>query len=608
MMFYAFRSARVDQPANGLIDRFTISSHAPASLVCILALLVGCHVPETYPANSTSGVSAAKRAESTAVETDPPNSVDLASRALTSAIELHGNLDPHSSAQCFVASTLALRAASDTNELNERQRDRAAAVYHASLRQLIESTQQFDQIDPVEGIALAFPSGTVRIPIRYHGFAWKPEDFNRWIPVDEYEHKKLARKHQSDGWGLPVVVVRERNHDEPFMVKRMPFAATVVLRNPPVHQVAVTDESKSMTGPVLDVFNPLMFRSLIDEDGILTPIASDISAPVAWLANNTPHLTFEAFLHPDRMQRSGHLTMIEPYQRGKIPLILVHGLASDPLTWTGMINELRATDWFNRHYQVWVFGYSTGRPFLRSAAELRRLCHEVATTLTRDTPDHAMHKTVMIGHSMGGLVTKLQVTDSEDQLWAAFANQPLESLHTDESFRELLSELFFFRPSPFVSRAIFIGTPHGGSPIAKELVGRLASQLVVRSHDISEAYDSFVAQNRGAITPFFSKHLPTSVDMLEAQDPALKAMQRLRVPSHVRMHSVIGNGQRMLVGGPADGTVPVKSARHKNTDSELIVSTTHRRLQSHPETVQEVLRILRQHIEESDAISLAVVD
>ncbi len=358
----------------------------------------------------------------------------------------------------------------------------------------------------------------------------------------------------------------------------------------------------------MDVFNPLTCRNLVDDEGISTPIASDISAPVAWFANNTPHLNFEAFLRPDRMQRSGQLTMIEPYQRGKIPLILVHGLASDPLTWTGLINELRAIDWFNQRYQVWVFGYSTGRPFLRSAADLRRQCDEAIGTLTKDAPDFATHNAVMIGHSMGGLVTKLQVTDSDEELWAAFANQPLESLQADESFRRQLSELFFFRPSPFVSRAIFIGTPHGGSPIAKELAGRLASRMVVRSHDLSDAYRSFLAENPGAIAPAFSKHIPTSVDMLEVHDPALNAIQRLQVASHVRLHSVIGNGRRMIVGGPADGTVPVESARHKDTDSELIVATTHRRLQSHPETVQEVLRILELHLQEPSTSSLGAID
>ena len=163
----------------------------------------------------------------------------------------------------------------------------------------------------------------------------------------------------------------------------------------------------------------------------------------------------------------------------------------------------------------------------------------------------------------------------------------------------MLGGLFYFKPLPFVERAVFIGTPHGGSPIAKEWIGRFASHLVSRSHDFSEEYEAFLRQNRAYIHPFFARHIPTSVDMLEPQDPVLQAMRRLQVAPHIRLHSVIGNGQALLVGGPADGVVPVYSARHDNVDSEIVVPATHRHLQTHPETVQEVLRILMQHLEES---------
>ncbi len=131
----------------------------------------------------------------------------------------------------MTAGTLAWRAAVGATDSDLNRRDQAAVLYHASVRQLIETAQQFGQIDPLKGITLATADGTVQIPIRYHGFAWKPEDFNQWIPVDEYESNRLTHKHQSDGWGVPFVVLRERDHDEPFMIRTMPFAATVLLTN-----------------------------------------------------------------------------------------------------------------------------------------------------------------------------------------------------------------------------------------------------------------------------------------------------------------------------------------------------------------------------------------
>jgi hypothetical protein len=200
---------------------------------------------------------------------------------------------------------------------------------------------------------------------------------------------------------------------------------------------------------------------------------------------------------------------------------------------------------------------------------------------------------------MGGLVSKLLVTHSDMLLWSSFAQRPLESLQTDDVTHAYLSELFFFEPLPFVERAVFIGTPHGGSPIAEEWIGRFASHLVSRAHDFSEEYKAFLRQNRAHIHPFFAERIPTSVDMLEPQDPALQTMRRLRVARRVRLHSVIGNGHAMLVGGPADGVVPVESARHHNVDSELLVPATHRHLQAHPETVQELLRILMLHLEDA---------
>jgi hypothetical protein len=179
------------------------------------------------------------------------------------------------------------------------------------------------------------------------------------------------------------------------------------------------------------------------------------------------------------------------------------------------------------------------------------------------------------------------------------ANRPLELLQTDQVTHQYLSDLFFFRPLPFVERVVFIGTPHGGSPVAIDWINRFTTHLVSRSHEFSNEYQTFLAQNRSAISPFFARHIPTSVDMLEPQDPCLQAMRRLRVATHVRMHSDIGSGHTVLVGGPADGVVPVESARHADVDSELLVPTTHRHLQSHPETVQEILRILMLHLQDS---------
>ncbi len=573
---------------------------APVSAWAIgLLMLLGCRsswLPERSLEDVASSSEAVALADLSSDELGSRHPIDVSRAACTRAEKLRADLDPRCTAHYLAANRLAWKTVNHASLADDAQRNLAAELYHESLRGLIESAQQFGQIDPIHGIRLTTDDGEVTIPIVYDGFAWKPEDFNCWIPVDEYQDEHLTHQHRRSGWGVPLVVLRQRDQQERFMIPQLPFAATAMLRNLPVDGDRKSDEATP--NQVLEVFNPLVHSELAKDDGGETPLAADLSAPIAWLNNNTPHLNYEGFMHPDRLHRSGQLIMLEPYQPGKIPLVFVHGLASDPLTWIGLINELRTADWVNSRYQVWLFGYPTGRPFLRSAADLRRECSEAIASFTKTTADPALHRSVIIGHSMGGLLTKLQVAPSGTSLWKSFAKRPIESLQADPQMHEYLSELFFFEPSPFVERAIFIGTPHGGSPIADEWIGQFASLLVSRSHDFSDEYDAFLARNREAITPFYSKHIPTSVHMLEPEDPTLQAMRQLPLAPHIRLHSVIGNGHKMLIGGPADGVVPVVSARHHGADSERIVATTHRRLQSHPDTVEEVLRILQLHLDE----------
>ncbi|QDS95095.1 Alpha/beta hydrolase family protein [Roseimaritima multifibrata] len=565
----------------------------------VLLLLLGCRSswlserPLEDAASTSEAVALADVSGEALGSRDP---IEVSQIAYTRAQQLRTDLDPRCTAHYLAANRLAWKTATDASLTDDAQRNLAAELYHESLRGLIESAQQFGQIDPIKGIRLTTTEGEVSIPIVYDGFAWKPEDFNCWMPVGEYQDKHLTHQYRRSGWGVPLVVLRQRDEQERFMIPQVPFAATAILRNLPIDDDR--ESAEATPDQVLEVFNPLVHSDLAKDNGGETPLAADLSAPIAWLSNNTPHLNYEGFMHPDRLHRSGQLFMLEPYQAGKIPLVFVHGLASDPLTWNGLINELRTTDWVNSRYQIWLFGYPTGRPFLRSAADLRRECSEAIESLTKTTADPALHRSVIIGHSMGGLLTKLQVAPSGTSLWKSFAKQPIDSLQADQQMHEYLSELFFFEPSPFVERAIFIGTPHGGSPIADEWIGQFASHLVSRSHDFSEEYDTFLARNPEAITPFYSEQIPTSIHMLEPEDPTLQAMRQLPLAPHIRLHSVIGNGHKMLIGGPADGVVPVVSARHHGADSERIVPTTHRRLQSHPETVEEVLRILKLHLDE----------
>ena len=113
------------------------------------------------------------------------------------------------------------------------------------------------------------------------------------------------------------------------------------------------------------------------------------------------------------------LYMVQPYEPGKIPVLMVHGLWSSPMTWMEMFNDLRSQPEIRDHYQFWFYLYPTGQPFWLSAAQLRRDLAKVREVLDPTHQEPALDQMVLIGHSMGGLVSQLQTLQSGDDYLAA---------------------------------------------------------------------------------------------------------------------------------------------------------------------------------------------
>src|SRR5205807_1028895 len=108
--------------------------------------------------------------------------------------------------------------------------------------------------------------------------------------------------------------------------------------------------------------------------------------PVAYfLAHSDLQGAVSNFFNADRLQGRTGIYLTEPYQPGKIPVLFVHGLLSDPLTWATMFNDLRADPELRARYQFWFYFYPTGIPYLETAAELRRELAELRAALD---PEH----------------------------------------------------------------------------------------------------------------------------------------------------------------------------------------------------------------------------
>ncbi len=480
---------------------------------------------------------------------------------------------------------------------------RAAEIYNSSLNALVIEGQRHQRFDPTCGLRIRYIDGWSVIPCTYHGFYQSPKEFNSLVPVGKYSAKDLENVYRQKGLGVPTVVMRTETVSGPFQRTRGAFVATLLLNSS-----SEEDTTTSVHPFVLELHNPIEASTILVEDKVV-PIAVDKSAAVARVLATTQRRYFESFIRPGAAnpQEDG-LFMIEPYQPGKIPVVFIHGLLSDRLTWANMINELKACPFANENFQLWGFQYPTGEPFLQSAATLRRQIAHLGHLVDPDGVDLALQNIVLVGHSMGGLVSKLLIADSENALWNAISKCPFESVVMDSFTREQFRQAVFFERSPMVSRVIFIGTPHRGSVIAQRSIGRLGSFLVEQPTDLKLSHRKLLCDNPGVFSQEFSNRTPTSIDILEPSSPLLLAIDSLPVDPSIRMHSIIGHGRWMPGSGDSDGVVPVSSARKYGVDSERLVHDKHTDLPADPMTIEEVFSILREHWKATSIAPVGLTD
>ncbi len=473
---------------------------------------------------------------------------------------------------------------------------RARQLHEASLMKLVTAGQRFKRLDPSKGLTIHRGGQERLIPISINGFVWQADDFDQLVPIGRYETNALRHKFQRRGIGVPLVVVRRSDVDRPLMSRSGVFHATLVMR--PEHQNNPDATGRDLTRCRLELYDPLRVDT-IEFAGAAPAIAKDLSAPLVYALQGQQFTFLNYFVYPSEDANSGSLRMIEPYQRGKVPIVLIHGLLSDQWCWVELINELFAHPGFVDHFQILVFQYPTGNSFLRSASVLREQLASFRRQYDPARADPQLSNMILVGHSMGGLVAKLQITSSGDQLWHSVANRPLDTICASPSEKENLRKLFYFEPSPDVARVIYLATPHRGSNLARRPVGRLASKSIDIPEQRRREHERLMRCNPGVFSDEIRERIPTSLDVLEPSSGLLQAIGALPVAQSVCMHSVIGNRCWSLLEGKSDGVVSVSSAREPLAVSEKVVKATHGQVRGHPEAVKEILYILQEHLQKN---------
>jgi pimeloyl-ACP methyl ester carboxylesterase len=484
----------------------------------------------------------------------------------------------------------------------------AAEIYADTLQGLLESARCHGRLSAA-GLVIGPPRRQILVPIETRALPIDASVIDTVEAACPPGDRRISRRHVRGGFGLPVTVRLAAGQEgsvwRDFAPRRRSIAATAVLR---FALPGGENRLEKFAGPlaldhapaILDLANPQEIAA-VHVGGAHPHLAADLSAPLLDMLAAMPRTgAVQGFVQPfgsgDTQPR---LEMLQPHRPGRIPVVFIHGLASDEGTWFDLLNELQAWPTFQRRFEPWVYHYPTGASFLQSAAVLRRKLAEAVQRLDPEGRDPALQSLILVGHSMGGLHAKLQVVDSGNAMWNAIACRPADEIWLPPEHKQQIRQAYFFRPLPFVKRVVFIATPHGGSPLASLGVGRVASLTVRQPPEMTALHERIVRANPGALRPEYERRLPTTVDVLEPDSTILMALRDLRVSCWVTTHSVIGHAHAVPCGGDGDCIVPVSSARIPGVSSEVMVPATHTRVHHQPATVAEVERILLQHLRET---------
>jgi pimeloyl-ACP methyl ester carboxylesterase len=339
-------------------------------------------------------------------------------------------------------------------------------------------------------------------------------------------------------------------------------------------------------------------KRIVEVNAKEIPLENDLSAQLAFSLDELIvwKIGSRGFLR-GAVAKSG-IYPAQPYSPGRIPVVFVHGTFSSPVWWADMFNTLRSDPVLWENYQFWFYLYDSGKLIVLSIVDLRESLSDMVAAIDPEGKDNALKEMVVIGHSQGGLLTKVTAVETGDALIRATTNKGLDELDLNTDEQATVERYLVYSPLPFVSRVIFISTPHRGSYLASGWIRRLVAKIISFPADVLKKTNSlFYTANKMGMTGIGEAgSLHTSLDGMSPENPGLLALADIPLAPGITGHSIIAiDGDEKPPEGD-DGVVKYTSAHVDYVESEFIVRSGHSS-QGHPLVIEEVRRILLEHLD-----------
>ncbi|MCU4488122.1 lipase family alpha/beta hydrolase [Acinetobacter ursingii] len=441
----------------------------------------------------------------------------------------------------------------------------------------------------------------------------KNKELDRFISSYNLNFSGLRTINRRDGFGSEFVAVfpasEEKSNNKyildplnasyqtsinPNIHKARYLSATIVAR--PVKAESVDDiiNSPNITVQVMDPYR----TENVDIAGKSYPLAANFSAPYGlWLAeNNLGAAAYLSLIDREERLTMPHLYMLEPYNPNKKVIVLVHGLASSPEAWIALTNDIMGDSILREHYQVWQVFYSTNMPILESRFQIYALLKQAFGGLNPNDP--ADKDAVLIGHSMGGIISRLLVSNADISQSALSMMSPYQQAKLKK--HPIVSERLKIQPITNFDRAVFMSSPNRGTDFADLWFTRAARKIIkLPGAFLGAVTDTITNQDIDAkdiLTRIDKGLIQNGPSDLSHKSKFMALTEDINPPKGFVFHSIIGNKTNSKDPDVmTDGIVPYKSAHLDGATSEVIIKGGHS-IQKTPEAVLELRRILRQHL------------
>jgi pimeloyl-ACP methyl ester carboxylesterase len=473
----------------------------------------------------------------------------------------------------------------------------AADIYNRGVAQGFETVR--GEFTPRAG-SWQLPFGTLDVDFDPQELVWGQRKLVRFVPVAELEVKGIPTRYRAPGIGAPLAAATEPldpatgfdDFVEPWI--RVPITALLRIRDPQA-QLATGHVSARLTLERAQEFPRVKIAH-----GRTVPLEVETTASLALTLAESPIWAQEIggfFQRAGLVNEKTRLAALMPYRPGRVPIVLVHGTASSPGRWAQMINELTNDRRIGPYVTFWLFMYDTGNPIPYSAMLLRESLAKAIARLDPDGRDPALRRMIVIGHSQGGLLTKMTVVDSGDRFWTNISDAPFDTIDLDPEQRDLARRALFIEPLPFVRRVIFLSTPQRGSYVAGSWIAQQVARLITMPLDLTRVATDMLRRNPKLRRSSQPTRLQTSVDQMTPGNPFIKTLADLPIAPGVSVHSIVAVQGEAPYDDLDDGVVEYRSAHLENATSELVVHSGHS-CQDDPHTIDEVRRIVAEHLAE----------